>query len=134
MARKGERCGLLSRLALIFRRLTGGRSLEESSVPIAGGALREKTFESNARRRRRNDLVRKQEFDKLRLLRDRGPGFDVGPHPDCSGQASSLVGPDPKAEILRKIDAVEMQVSREWWQAKREAGNPAQDRVPPSSE
>ena len=70
-------------------------------------------------RKRRNDFVRKREFDMLRKMRRREAmaGADAAQRP--SFFASSLPSkPDDRANTLKKIDEIEAQMSMQWWKTK----------------
>ncbi len=82
-------------------------------------------------RKRRNDFVRRREFDQLRKLRQRealaGPAGDT----DAAGrpsffQSSLPSKPDDRAVTLKKIDEIEAQMSQQWWKSKDD-GSSRQD-------
>ena len=82
-------------------------------------------------RKRRNDFVRRREFDQLRKLRQRGALVgerteDPGARP--SFFQSSLTSPDERAVTIKKIDEIEAQMSMQWWKSK-----PSGDAPLPSS-
>ena len=72
-------------------------------------------------RKRRNDFVRRREFDQLRKLRQReaqqGQRLE-----DALARASffstSMNAPDGRADTLKKIDEIEAQMSQQWWRGK----------------
>ena len=70
-------------------------------------------------RKRRNDFVRKREFDMLRKIRSReasgGEGQGVRP---SFFQSSLPSKPDDRAMTLKKIDEIEAQMSMQWWKTK----------------
>lgn len=72
-------------------------------------------------RKRRNDFVRKREFDMLRKLRAKGGGSsDVGQRGRPSFfQSSYSSRPDDRAGTLKKIDEIEAQMSMQWWKTKQ---------------
>ncbi|MGB4059302.1 MAG: STAS domain-containing protein [Burkholderiaceae bacterium] len=71
-------------------------------------------------RKRRNDFVRKREFDMLRKLRARGPVPDPGRGGRPSFfHTSDSSAPDDRAGTLKKIDEIEAQMSMQWWKTKR---------------
>jgi ABC-type transporter Mla MlaB component len=90
---------------------------------------RESSFSKQAlkemiERKRRNDFVRKREFDMLRKLRRREA---MGGAPAGSGdgsarpsffQSSMPSKPDDRAMTLKKIDEIEAQMSMQWWKTK----------------
>ncbi|MCV0438228.1 MAG: STAS domain-containing protein [Hydrogenophaga sp.] len=70
-------------------------------------------------RKRRNDFVRKREFDMLRKIRSREGSVAEGPGMRPSFFQSSLPSkPDDRAETLKKIDEIEAQMSMQWWKTK----------------
>ena len=80
-------------------------------------------------RKRRNDFVRKREFDMLRKLRRReatgsGPGISDGSARPSFFHSSMPSKPDDRAMTLKKIDEIEAQMSMQWWKTKH-GGNPA---------
>ncbi len=70
-------------------------------------------------RKRRNDFVRKREFDMLRKIRSREgrPGERQSLRPSFF-QSSLPSKPDDRAETLKKIDEIEAQMSMQWWKTK----------------
>ena len=78
-------------------------------------------------RKRRNDFVRKREFDMLRKLRRReamggAPGSGDGSARPSFFQSSMPSKPDDRAQTLKKIDEIEAQMSMQWWKTKHGAG------------
>ncbi len=83
-------------------------------------------------RKRRNDFVRRREFDQLRKLRQREvlQGHrteDTSNRP--SFFQSSMASPDERAVTLKKIDEIEAQMSQQWWKSKQ-SGNEAGETMP----
>ena len=76
-------------------------------------------------RKRRNDFVRKREFDMLRKLRRReamgGPVSGDGAARPSFFQSSMPSKPDDRAMTLKKIDEIEAQMSMQWWKTKHGA-------------
>ena len=75
-------------------------------------------------RKRRNDFVRRREFDQLRKLRQR-EALTGTANPDAAGrpsffQSSMPSKPDDRAGTLKKIDEIEAQMSQQWWKSKGE--------------
>src|SRR6478735_4095264 len=70
-------------------------------------------------RKRRNDFVRKREFDMLRKMRRSEvlAGQDPGARPSFF-QSSMPSKPDDRATTLKKIDEIEAQMSMQWWKTK----------------
>jgi ABC-type transporter Mla MlaB component len=74
-------------------------------------------------RKRRNDFVRKREFDMLRKLRRREAmggvaGAADGTERPSFFQSSMPSKPDDRAMTLKKIDEIEAQMSMQWWKTK----------------
>lgn len=79
-------------------------------------------------RRRRNDLVRKREFDQLRRLRrmaavsspqqDEDTGLDSEPGGSSFLDTAIDNGSEERAMTLRKINEIEEQMSRQWWKTR----------------
>jgi ABC-type transporter Mla MlaB component len=70
-------------------------------------------------RKRRNDFVRKREFDMLRKMRrsEVMAGQDPAARPSFF-QSSMPSKPDDRATTLKKIDEIEAQMSMQWWKTK----------------
>ena len=87
-------------------------------------------------RKRRNDFVRRREFDQLRKLRQREvlQGHRVE---DAAGRPSffqsSMASPDERAVTLKKIDEIEAQMSQQWWKGKQDANAPTEPGVLPDT-
>jgi len=78
-------------------------------------------------RKRRNDFVRRREFDYLRKLRkqdtlvgQRNEGLGTQP----SFFHSSLASPGERAVTIKKIDEIEAQMSMQWWKGKPQGAAP----------
>ncbi|MFT4243608.1 MAG: STAS domain-containing protein [Acidovorax sp.] len=75
-------------------------------------------------RKRRNDFVRRREFDQLRKLRRREvlQGHRTeDPTNRPSFFQSSMASSDDRAVTLKKIDEIEAQMSQQWWKGKQGA-------------
>jgi anti-anti-sigma regulatory factor len=87
-------------------------------------------------RKRRNDFVRKREFDMLRAIRRREQqnGQDPVARPSFF-QSSVPSDGDGREQTIKKIDAIEAQMSTHWWQAtpgERPEGASERLQAPPS--
>lgn len=70
-------------------------------------------------RKRRNEAIRQQEFAQLRLLRQRSEATEGGltAHSPREDALASMLGQETRStETLQKIDAIEAQMSGQWWQ------------------
>ena len=90
------------------------REINERETELAKSELK-----AMIERKRRNDFVRKREFDMLRKLRRAEPapppGLTVRP---SFFQSSMPSRPDDRATTLRKIDEIEAQMSQQWWRTR----------------
>ncbi|MEO8249262.1 MAG: hypothetical protein ABI589_07820, partial [Burkholderiales bacterium] len=109
--------GFLSKVARFVRNpLTNWADLDHGETDkdnsYSKAALREMI-----ERKRRNDFVRKREFDQLRKLRSRGLlGFDPAERPSFF-HSSLPSNPVERAVTLKKIDEIEAQMSQQWWKS-----------------
>ena len=70
-------------------------------------------------RKKRNDFVRRREFEMLRKLRRRElVGTQSTPPRPSFFQSSLPSKPDERAQTLKKIDEIEAQMSMQWWKTK----------------
>ncbi len=139
MATKGDSSpGLLSKMVKFVRNPTRDWSeLDQTEEPVADSGFSKEALRQMIERKRQNDFVRKREFDYLRKLRRR----ETLNGPDHAGrpsffQSSLPTNPDERAMTLKKIDEIEAQMSRQWWQGKqddnaaRAAGFPVASKPP----
>ncbi len=78
-------------------------------------------------RKRRNDFVRKREFDMLRKLRSKTGVKETGSRGRPSFfQSSYSSRPDDRAGTLKKIDEIEAQMSMQWWKTKQRGDSQGQ--------
>ncbi|WOO34264.1 STAS domain-containing protein [Diaphorobacter limosus] len=119
--------GLLSKMVKFVRNPTVNWSDLDSLETDRDSQYSKQMLKEMIERKRRNDFVRKREFDQLRKLRQReaqgGRRLD-----DALARASffstSMTSPDERAGTLKKIDEIEAQMSQQWWKGK-EQGAPA---------
>lgn len=110
----------------VVRRMRGSAAPATPAVPE--GAGNKEALQALLERKRRNDAIRQQEFAHLRQLRHRA---QLGAHAQDSTPAAgsdflaSGSGQDARvAQTLQKIDAIEAQMSRQWWRGRPEAAPP----------
>ena len=90
-------------------------SLDDVGVSTEGGYDKQ-AIKKMIERKRKNDLIRRKEFDKLRSREGRG----VGVMARVSVSASSLVTDQGGREVtLKKIDEIEAQMSKQWWKGRQ---------------
>lgn len=137
MASKTRYSGLLSKVVKFVRHPTKDWSeLDEveaqappESVAVAAdldSGYTKQALREMIERKRKNDFVRRREFDQLRKLRRNEPVIS----PELAGQPSffqsSLASyPDERASTIKKIDEIEAQMSRQWWKGQGTGAAPA---------
>ena len=119
MSSDDNRQGLLAKVAK-----QGGRPGAIEPPPAAADpAFSGRALQEMIARKRRNDSIRNREFDQLRRLKSRSAGA-ADPTARPSHFATSLsASTEGRAMTLSKIDAIEAQMSDQWWQG--EATRPA---------
>jgi len=123
MSQDDTKSGLLSKLVKFVRnpgsRWSDGDAAQAGKDDLVNKQLLKEMME----RKRRNDFVRKREFDMLRAIRQREAAEGRGKEPDAGRPSffqSSMLSPDDRASTLKKIDEIEAQMSMQWW--KKEPG------------
>ncbi|MBL0422224.1 STAS domain-containing protein [Ramlibacter sp. AW1] len=94
----------------------GGLDLPEESQD---SGYNKQLLKEMIERKRRNDFVRRREFDVLRKLRrnEAVVGHDAAARPSFF-HSSMPSRPDDRASTLKKIDEIEAQMSQQWWKTK----------------
>lgn len=133
---KDTASGLLSKVVKFVRNPATNWSDLDSKESGRDEVLSKQLLKEMIERKRRNDFVRKREFDMLRKMRMREAmnGQDPGARPSFF-QSSMPSKPDDRAVTLKKIDEIEAQMSMQWWKTKH--GNSAlgdvDSSMPPNS-
>lgn len=113
--------GLLSKMVKFVRNPTVNWSDLDTLEADRDSQYSKQMLKDLLERKRRNDFVRKREFDQLRKLRQlgaqQGRGLEDALAP-ASQFSSSLNAPDGRADTLKKIDEIEAQMSQQWWKGK----------------
>jgi len=131
MSKEDTESGLLSKMVKFVRNPATNWSDLDSAQTNRNEAMSKQLLKEMIERKRRNDFVRKREFDMLRKMRKReamgGVGQDPGGRPSFF-QSSMPSRPDDRASTLKKIDEIEAQMSMQWWKTKNGPmqGNSAQ--------
>ena len=122
MATKDNASALLSKVAKFVRNPTTNWEDLDKPVPEAESGYSKQALKEMIERKRRNDFVRKREFDQLRKLRNRDPGAPVDLAEQAGRpsfyQSSMPSNLDERAHTLKKIDEIEAQMSKQWWKGK----------------
>jgi anti-anti-sigma regulatory factor len=114
--------GLLSKVVRFVRNPTVNWTELDTLESDRESQYSKQMLKEMVERKRRNDFVRKREFDQLRKLRQRDAlvGQRVeDPVGRASFFQSSLTSPDDRAVTIKKIDEIEAQMSMQWWRGKQ---------------
>ena len=112
--------GLLSKVVKFVRNPATSWSDLDNKEVNRDEALSKQLLKEMIERKRQNDFVRKREFDMLRKLRKREAMVGMDPNARPSFFQSSLPStPDERARTIKKIDAIEAQMSMQWWKTKQ---------------
>lgn len=117
----GKANGFLSKVMHLVR----GQPRSPEAVPGDAESLSARAvLQESMVRKRRNEAIRRHEFAQLRLLRQRNAAGAPSPVAPLSkeGPLSSLLGYESRShETLQKIDAIEAQMSSQWWRHPAQA-------------
>ncbi len=121
MSKEDTAPGLLSKMVKFVRNPTTNWSDLDGAQSDREDSMSKQLLKEMIERKRRNDFVRKREFDMLRKMRKReavaGAGGDGAGRPSFF-QSSMPSKPDDRATTLKKIDEIEAQMSMQWWKTK----------------
>ena len=113
--------GLLSRVVRFVRNPKVNWSELESPEAERESQYSKQMLKDMLERKRRNDFVRRREFDQLRKLRQRDTLSSEQRITELPARTSmfhsSIASSDDRAVTIRKIDEIEEQMSRQWWRA-----------------
>lgn len=116
---KDDSRGLLSKVVRFVRNPATNWSDLDHAPSVHEPGQSQQMLRDLAERKKRNDFVRKREFDLLRKLRRRELTGISSPAQRTSMFQSSLPSkPDERANTLKKIDEIEAQMSMQWWKTK----------------
>lgn len=142
MALKEETNGLLSKVVKFVKNPTTNWADLDQQQTDRESTYSKQMLKEMIERKRRNDFVRKREFDMLRKIRrsEVMAGHDTSARPSFF-QSSLPSKPDDRASTLKKIDEIEAQMSMQWWKTKHgdsstrggSASFPMSSHVPPDS-
>ncbi|MFC5498641.1 STAS domain-containing protein [Caenimonas terrae] len=111
--------GLLSKVVKFVRNPTTNWADLDQQETDRESSYSKQMLKEMIERKRRNDFVRKREFDMLRKMRrsEVMAGQDPMARPSFF-QSSMPSKPDDRATTLKKIDEIEAQMSMQWWKTK----------------
>ncbi len=119
MPPKEENTGLLSKVVKFVKNPTTNWADLDQQDSDRESSYSKQMLKEMIERKRRNDFVRKREFDMLRKMRrsEVMAGQDPAARPSFF-QSSMPSKPDDRATTLKKIDEIEAQMSMQWWKTK----------------
>jgi ABC-type transporter Mla MlaB component len=119
MPPKEEHQGLLSKVVKFVKNPTTNWADLDQPEADRESTYSKQMLKEMIERKRRNDFVRKREFDMLRKMRrsEVMAGQDPAARPSFF-QSSMPSKPDDRATTLKKIDEIEAQMSMQWWKTK----------------
>ena len=121
MSKDDPPSGLLSKMVRFVRNPASSWSELDSIQTDREDSLSKQLLKDMIERKRRNDFVRKREFDMLRKMRKNEALLGVA-HELAGGpsffQSSMASKPDDRASTLKKIDEIEAQMSMQWWKTR----------------
>jgi len=119
MPPKEENTGLLSKVVKFVKNPTTNWADLDQQETDRESSYSKQMLKEMIERKRRNDFVRKREFDMLRKMRrsEVMAGQDPAARPSFF-QSSMPSKPDDRATTLKKIDEIEAQMSMQWWKTK----------------
>jgi len=119
MPPKEENNGLLSKVVKFVKNPTTNWADLDHQETDRESSYSKQMLKEMIERKRRNDFVRKREFDMLRKMRrsEVMAGQDPAARPSFF-QSSMPSKPDDRATTLKKIDEIEAQMSMQWWKTK----------------
>ncbi|AOG24195.1 STAS domain-containing protein [Acidovorax sp. RAC01] len=124
MSKEETTPGLLSKVVRFVRNPTVNWTELDSLTDDRESQYSKQMLKEMIERKRRNDFVRRREFDQLRKLRKRealqGQRTE-DPTARPSFFQSSMASPDERAVTLKKINEIEAQMSQQWWKSKQAA-------------
>ena len=116
---KDEGGGLLSKVARFVRNPATSWADLDQPESDRDSQHSKQMLKELIERKKRNDFVRKREFEMLRKLRRRELATNQPAVARPSFFQSSLPSrPDERAQTLKKIDEIEAQMSMHWWKTK----------------
>lgn len=129
--------GLLSKVVRFVRNPTVNWTELDSIQEDKESQYSKQMLKEMIERKRRNDFVRRREFDQLRKLRQRDSltGQRVeDPAARPSFFQSSLTSPGERAVTIKKIDEIEAQMSMQWWKSKQNGEAPTEPAPMPGAD
>jgi ABC-type transporter Mla MlaB component len=121
MATKDTPTGLLARVANFVRSPAADGPAQGIAAPVEQGELGKQAIKRMIERKAHNDAVRQREFSQLRKLREASPAAlsEMAARASFYQDSSAFPEPEGRASTLKKIDEIEAQMSRQWWNGQQ---------------
>lgn len=126
MAVKENSKGLLSRVANLIRKDDKEASDSGESRQDRGADSTQEALKARVEQKRRDDIIRRREFDHLRKIRSNGivtSSYVAGKAQVFQSSGGYQV--QERHNTVQKINDIEAQMSRNWWARKGEEATPA---------
>lgn len=135
MAKEESSPGLFSKVVKFVRNPTTDWSELSETELDRDTAYSKLQLKEMIERKRRNDFVRRREFDQLRKLRSREtrPAVEPGDRPSFFQSSLTSRPSDDRAGTLKKIDEIEEQMSQQWWKTHNKGAAQPEGQDPPPS-
>jgi hypothetical protein len=121
MAVKENSKGLLSKVASLIRKDDKDASENNQSKLDRGTDTTQESLKARVEQKRRDDIIRRREFDYLRKIRSNGivtSSYVAGKSQVF--QSSGGYQGQERENTVKKINDIEAQMSRNWWARKQE--------------
>ena len=133
MALKENSSGLLSRVASLIRKDDKSSSDDSESKQDSGAETTQQALKARVEQKRRDDIIRRREFDYLRKIRSNGivtSSYVAGKSQVF--QSSGGYQEQERHNTVKKINDIEAQMSRNWWVRKPEEAGASQPSTRPA--
>jgi ABC-type transporter Mla MlaB component len=128
--------GWLGRLSGLLDRVRAAGRPDLKVTGPAESSIGKRTLKATIERNRKNDQARREELDRLRQLRRQGPSTAseaIQTAAEADFHSRVMRYPEAQSITLRKIDAIEAQMSRYWWKGRVDPLSPADAWQPPEA-
>jgi ABC-type transporter Mla MlaB component len=128
--------GWLGRLSGLLDRVRAAGRPDLKVTGPAESSIGKRTLKATIERNRKNDQARREELDRLRQLRRQGPSTAseaIQTAAEADFHSCVMRYPEAQSITLRKIDAIEAQMSRYWWKGRVDPLSPADAWQPPEA-
>ena len=128
--------GWLGRLSGLLDRVRAAGRPDLKVTGPAESSFGKRTLKATIERNRKNDQARREELDRLRQLRRQGPATAseaIQTAAEADFHSRVMRYPEAQSINIRKIDAIEAQMSHYWWKGRVDPLSPADAWQPPEA-